>query len=81
MKYKDPKLYFFIQVLIFEPTHPRKNITLSITGVSDVIFKTKNYLIKKLDSVDFNFDKFQNQTNYQMIKFLLKFIQNAFIAD
>lgn len=53
-------IFNFIQVLIFEPTHPRKNITLSITGVSDVIFKTKNYLIKKLDSVDFNFEKFQN---------------------
>ena len=44
--------------MIFEPTHPRKNITISITGVSEIISQTKLCLMKKLDNDDFNFEKF-----------------------
>jgi len=30
--------------MIFDPTHPRKNITLSITGVPDIIKNSIKYL-------------------------------------
>lgn len=45
--------------MIFEPTHPRKNITLSITGVSETIIETKKQITKKMDLEGFSFDKFQ----------------------
>jgi hypothetical protein len=44
--------------MIFEPTHPRKNITLSITGVSETIQKTKETISKKMDQEGFCFEKF-----------------------
>ena len=50
--------------MIFEPTHPRKNITLSITGVSDTILKTKESIAKKMEGEGFCFEKFQQQTTF-----------------
>ena len=45
------KIYFFeFKVIIYDPTHPRKNITISITGVPEIIEKTKKALIDKIQN-------------------------------
>lgn len=40
------------KIMIYDPTHPRKNITLSITGISTVIEKTKESIIIKLNNLE-----------------------------
>lgn len=40
------------KIMIYDPTHPRKNITLSITGVSSVIEKTKECIVNKLNNLE-----------------------------
>ena len=38
------------KLMMYDPTHPRKNITLSITGVATVIEKTKVSIQEKINS-------------------------------
>lgn len=40
------------KIMIYDPTHPRKNITLSITGISSVIDETRESIINKLQNLE-----------------------------
>ena len=40
------------KIMIYDPTHPRKNITLSITGIGTVIDKTREAIIEKLHNLE-----------------------------
>lgn len=72
------------KLMIYDPTHPRKNITLSISANQYLIERTRNSTINKIKNIDVSelkFDKFQEQISFQMTKYLFKYLQNSFLAE
>lgn len=71
--------------MIFDPTPPRKNMTLSFLGTRENRQKAKEYLFKKLEQSkegksSINLEHFQDQMNYQMTKYYFKYMQNAMLT-
>lgn len=72
------------KLMIYDPTHPRKNITLSISANQYLIDRARNSTINKIKNIDVSelkFEKFQEQISFQMTKYLFKYLQNSFLAE
>lgn len=73
-------------MMIFDPTPPRKNMTLSFLGTRQNRQRAKDFLFKKLDQysregkIAINLQLFQDQMNYQMTKYYFKYMQNAMLT-
>lgn len=75
-----------IRMMIFDPTPPRKNMTLSFLGTRDNRQKAREFLFRKLEQMNregkfsINLEHFQDQMNYQMTKYYFKYMQNALLT-
>lgn len=73
-------------MMIFDPTPPRKNMTLSFLGTRENRQKARQFLFRKLEQlsregkVGINLEHFQDQMNYQMTKYYFKYMQNAMLT-
>jgi len=73
-------------MMIFDPTPPRKNMTLSFLGTRENRQKAREYLFKKMEAIckegkyGTNLEAFQDQMNYQMTKYYFKYMQNALLT-
>lgn len=73
-------------MMIFDPTPPRKNMTLSFLGTRENRQKAKEFLFRKLEQMNregkftINLEHFQDQMNYQMTKYYFKYMQNALLT-
>jgi hypothetical protein len=54
------------KIMIYDPTHPRKNLTLSITGNAEVIERTKQRLIQRLNSDEHLVPKINSYNNLNL---------------
>lgn len=73
-------------MMIFDPTPPRKNMTISFLGNRESRQKAKECLIRKLQvlfkegKLPQQFDAFQDQMNFQMTKYYFKYMQNTLLT-
>ena len=73
-------------MMIFDPTPPRKNMTLSFLGTRSNRQRAKEYLFKKLEFLNKegkflgNLENYQDQMNYQMTKYYFKYMQNMLLT-
>lgn len=73
-------------MMIFDPTPPRKNMTLSFLGTRENRQRAKEYLFKKLEAMNRegkfvgSLETFQDQMNYQMTKYYFKYMQNMLLT-
>ena len=73
-------------MMIFDPTPPRKNMTLSFLGTRQNRQKAKEYLFRKLDALNKegkflgSLETYQDQMNYQMTKYYFKYMQNMLLT-
>ncbi|KAL4480830.1 hypothetical protein ABPG72_001699 [Tetrahymena utriculariae] len=77
-----------LKVYLFDPTHPRKNITLTTCGLQEQRSKAKQVIVKYFEEQQneqrqfkFEVDNFQDQMMYQMTKYLFKYMQNSFLTN
>ncbi|KAL4434986.1 hypothetical protein ABPG74_017742 [Tetrahymena malaccensis] len=77
-----------LKVYLFDPTHPRKNITLTTCGLQEQRAKAKQVIVKYFEEQQneqrqfkFEVDNFQDQMMYQMTKYLFKYMQNSFLTN
>ena len=73
-------------MMIFDPTPPRKNVTISFLGNRESRQKAREFLVKKLDllykdnKITQVFETFQDQMNFQMTKYYFKYMQNTLLT-
>ena len=69
------------KLIIYEPLHPRKNISLTLISTYEHFDKAYLQLQKSIDDANLFQEKFENyqiQTLYQMSKYFFKYLQNYF---
>ena len=72
--------------MIFDPTPPRKNMTISFLGNRESRQKAREWMTKKLDvlfkegKLPQQFELFQDQMNFQMCKYYFKYMQNTLLT-
>ena len=73
-------------MMSFDPTPPRKNMTISFLGNRESRHKARDFLTKKLDQlyrdgkINQPFELFQDQMNFQMTKYYFKYMQNTLLT-
>lgn len=73
-------------MMIFDPTPPRKNMTISFLGNRESRQKAREWMTKKLDTLfkegklPQQFEIFQDQMNFQMCKYYFKYMQNTLLT-
>lgn len=69
------------KLIIYEPLHPRKNISLTLVSVYETFDEAYKLLEKRIDEArlfDERFGHYQVKTLYQMSKYFFKYLQNYF---
>lgn len=73
--YRDSKM------IIYEPLHPRKNISITLSSTYenyDSAYKFMRQRIEEGNLFNEKFENYQIQTLYQMSKYFFKYLQNFF---
>lgn len=79
IKNKSEKLFPGNKMIIYDPLHPRKNVSITLTSTYQKFDEYLEYVKKQLDTsklYNANFDSYQLQMLYQMSKYFFKYIQN-----
>jgi hypothetical protein len=79
IKNKSEKLFNGNKMIIYDPLHPRKNVSITLTSTYQKFDEYLEYIKKQLDNsklYNANFDNYQLQMLYQMSKYFFKYIQN-----
>ena len=69
------------KMIIYEPLHPRKNISITLSSNYENFEASYNYMKQRIEEGQlFNekFEHYQIQTLYQMSKYFFKYLQNYF---
>lgn len=73
--YRDSKM------IIYEPLHPRKNISITLSSTYENYESSYDFMKQKIEEGNLFNEKFENyqiQTLYQMSKYFFKYLQNFF---
>lgn len=69
------------KMIIYEPLHPRKNISITLSSTYERFDTTYQFMkdhIEKRNLFNEKFENYQIQTLYQMSKYFFKYLQNFF---
>ena len=69
------------KMIIYEPLHPRKNISITLSSTYENYEGAYNFMKNKIEDGQLFNEKFENyqiQTLYQMSKYFFKYLQNFF---
>jgi hypothetical protein len=69
------------KMIIYDPLHPRKNVSLTlVSNYTDFpkVYETMKHKLDKSKLYEGKFENYQNQTAYQMTKYFFKYMQNYF---